>query len=78
MNLADIQTRGFIQPLIRFDPPIAPTGITFYSGSQFAMMQNNLLLADYLNGHIERFEIDQNSGTILNNETLIKGELGQR
>lgn len=67
---------NYTQPLIRFNPPNAPTGITFYSGSLFPELEGNLLLADYLSGSVTRFRLDAKSGQIQNSQIIINGQLG--
>lgn len=66
----------YTQPLIRFNPSIAPTGITFYEGNIFPALHSNLLMADFINGNIMRFQINEHSGAILNSEVLVAGQLG--
>jgi cysteine-rich repeat protein len=47
----------FIQPIVRFTPTIAPTGITFYTGNQYPEFQNDLFFVDFNEGRIRRIEL---------------------
>ncbi len=67
----------FIAPLTRFNPVIAPTGITFYTGSVFPQFVNNLFLVDFLDGRVRRFAVDENQqGMITETEILVDGGFG--
>ncbi len=48
---------NFIQPIVRFTPTIAPTGITFYTGNQYPEFQNQLFFVDFNEGRIRRVEL---------------------
>ncbi len=68
----------FIPPLIRFTPVIAPTGITFYTGTVFPQFQNSLFLVDFNTGRVRRFVVDENNqGRIVSSEVVVDGGLGQ-
>ncbi len=71
----------FISPIIRFSPPIVPTGITFYTGDQYPEFLNDLFFVYFdggTEGKIKRIELtgenlDQ-AGSI--SSFLVEGELG--
>jgi len=69
---------NFIQPLTRFTPPIAPTGVMFYTGTVFPQFQNSLFLVDFNSGRVRRFVVDENNqGRIVSSEVVVDGGLGQ-
>ena len=45
------------QPVKYFDPSIAPSGMTFYYGDQFAAWHGNLF-SSTLRGHLHRLVLD--------------------
>ncbi|MGH9651311.1 MAG: PQQ-dependent sugar dehydrogenase, partial [Terriglobales bacterium] len=49
---------AFIQPLIRFTPTIAPTGITFYTSSILPAFQGSLFMVDFNEGRVRRFVVN--------------------
>ena len=53
------QTAGFIQPLVRFTPVIAPTGIMFYTGSLFTQWSRHLFLVAFNDGQVRRYVVDE-------------------
>jgi glucose/arabinose dehydrogenase len=67
---------NFIGPLIRFDQPIAPTGITFYNGDVFPQLKGGLFLVDFKEGKVRHYTIDENAQTVSNPEVLVNGEFG--
>lgn len=67
----------FSGAIIRFTPPIAPTGITFYSGNVFPEWQNHLFLASFNDGFLRRFRVDEaQNGNVLEQAVVINGSLG--
>jgi glucose/arabinose dehydrogenase len=68
----------FIAPIIRFTPVIAPTGITFYTGSVFPQFRNSLFLVDFNTGRVRRFVVDEsNQGRIQSSEVVVDGGFGE-
>lgn len=67
----------FRAPITRFNPPIAPTGMVFYSGNVFPEWQNHLFLASFNDGALRRFVVDETqSGTVLEQQTVLNGGSG--
>lgn len=69
------QQNGMEQPVYYWDPAIAPSGMTFYTGSQIPEWKNNLFVAALRGMHIVRLVISNNKVT--GEERLLSGE-GQR
>jgi glucose/arabinose dehydrogenase len=68
---------GFVAPILRFADRIAPTGITFYTGSTFPQFRNGLFLTDFLHGRLRHFQIDENDqGRVLAAEVVVEGGYG--
>lgn len=67
------QQAGMIQPQYYWDPVVAPSGITFYTGSQMPEWKNNLFLATLRAKHIIRLVID-NTNKIVGEERLLVSE----
>ncbi|WP_425405641.1 PQQ-dependent sugar dehydrogenase [Hwanghaeella sp.] len=62
---------GYEQPLYYWDPSIAPSGMTFYTGEAFARWQGDLFVGSLKFGQLIRLELD---GTrILAEERLLTG-----
>jgi glucose/arabinose dehydrogenase len=57
------------QPLYYWDPAIAPSGITFYSGKQIPEWRNNLFVAALAGEHVSRLVVDGNK--IVGEERLL-------
>jgi glucose/arabinose dehydrogenase len=67
----------FIAPLIRFTPPIAPTGITFYTGTVFPQFTGSLFMADLNEGRVRRFVVNESmAGQISSSEIVVDGGFG--
>lgn len=67
---------NYIQPLRRYSDIIAPTGMTFYTGTKFPALNGDLLMASFVEGTVRRLSIsDAGSGSILS-ESVILGGLG--
>lgn len=62
---------NFTQPASRFNPVIAPTGMTFYDGALFPAYQGKLLLASWNDGALRVLSIDDASGTVTNVEVVV-------
>lgn len=68
---------NFIQPILRINPTIGPTGVVFYTGSVFPEFQNSLFLTDVNTGSVRRFVVDENNnGAVLTQETILNGGFG--
>lgn len=70
-----VQKEGMEQPVYYWDPVLAPSGMTFYSGDQIAEWKNNLFIAGLASNHIARLVIKNNK--VVGEERLLAGE-GQR
>ena len=68
----------FRAPIVRFNPVIAPTGITFYTGTRFPQFTGNLFLVNFNNpGRVVRFVVDDaQMGNITFSETVVDGGFG--
>jgi glucose/arabinose dehydrogenase len=67
---------AFIAPLQRFNPVIAPTGITFYTGTALPGFNNNLFMVDFIVGRIQRFVVDDAAHAITSSEIILNGGNG--
>ena len=63
---------GMEQPVHYWVPSIAPSGMTFYSGSDFPGWQNSLFLGSLKFQELVRLELDQ--GQVVAEERLLSGE----
>lgn len=67
----------FIQPLVRYTPPIAPTGMTFYAGTVFPEWRNHLFFTSFNDGALRRLVPDDlQQGMILEQQTVVNGGFG--
>ncbi len=67
----------FIPPLVRFNPTIAPTGITFYTSGVLSRFQGSLFMVDFNQGRARRFVVnDANQGQITDSEVVVDGGFG--
>jgi glucose/arabinose dehydrogenase len=67
----------FIAPITRFNPVIAPTGTTFYTRSVFPQFKGKLLVADFNQGKIRAFTVDESqSGRVVDSQTVLNGGFG--
>ncbi|MBE9665324.1 PQQ-dependent sugar dehydrogenase [Mucilaginibacter boryungensis] len=69
------QQAGMEQPVYYWDPAIAPSGITFYTGSLIPEWRNNLFVAALKGMHIVRLVIKDNK--VIGEERLLADQ-GQR
>jgi glucose/arabinose dehydrogenase len=68
---------AFVQPLTRFNPTIAPTGIVFYTSTVLSGFTGSLFLVDFNQGNVRRFEVNEaNQGQITASETVVTGSFG--
>ena len=61
---------GMRQPLTYWDPSIAPSGMTFYSGDMFKEWKGNLLVGALKFKHLRRIVLDDNNKVISQHELL--------
>lgn len=62
---------GMEQPIHYWDPSIAPSGLTFYSGKQVPQWKGNLLVGALKGQHVARLVID--NGKVTAEENLFQG-----
>jgi glucose/arabinose dehydrogenase len=68
---------AFVQPLTRFNPVIAPTGITFYTSSVLPAFQGSLFMVDFIEGRVRRFVVNEaNQGQITQSAVVVNGGFG--
>ncbi|HXE71906.1 MAG TPA: PQQ-dependent sugar dehydrogenase [Candidatus Nitrosotenuis sp.] len=68
---------AFLPPIVRFNPVIAPTGITIYQGSAFPHLQGQVLLVDFNQGRVRAFQVDDaQGGLVLSSSILLDPGLG--
>ncbi len=68
---------SFVAPLTRFNPTIAPTGITFYTSSVLPGFQGSLLMVDFNQGRVRRFVVNEgNQGQITQTQVVVDGGFG--
>ncbi len=66
---------GMEQPITYWDPSIAPSGMTFYTGDLFPNWQDNILLGALAHQHIRRVVL--NGTEVVHQEVLLRNELGR-
>ena len=66
---------GMEQPLVYWDPSIAPAGMTYYDGELFPEWHGDLLIAALVEKSIRR--VDLENGAVVGQEVLLT-ELGER
>lgn len=66
---------GMEQPVVYWDPSIAPSGMTFYTGDAFPNWQNHLFLGALAHQHVRRVVIDGDE--VVHQEELLRNELGR-
>jgi aldose sugar dehydrogenase len=67
---------GFVGPMEVFNPSIAPTGASFYTGSSLPEFTGDLMMASYRDGALRRFRINDSTGVVLAETLLISGRAG--
>jgi glucose/arabinose dehydrogenase len=68
---------SFLAPITRFNPVIAPTGITFYTAAVFPQFRNSLFLVDFNTGRVRRFVVnDAMQGQVTQTEIVVDGGFG--
>lgn len=66
---------GMEQPVIYWDPSIAPSGMAFYQGDRFPQWQGDLFVGALAHLHLRRLELDGDK--VVNQESLLV-DLGER
>jgi len=67
----------FVTPLARFNPVIAPTGVTFYTSNVIPQFQGSLFLVDFNQGRVRRFVVNEALlGMISQTEIVVDGGMG--
>jgi glucose/arabinose dehydrogenase len=65
------------QPGIRFNPVIAPTGISFYRGNVFPEWRSHLFMTSFNDGLLRRFVVNElGNGEALETQVIINGGFG--
>lgn len=67
---------GMESPVSLFNPAIAPSGVSFYTGSRFPQFANNFFIATLKGTHLLRVTFDQ-AGHIASQERLLDGTYGR-
>jgi aldose sugar dehydrogenase len=62
---------GFISPLARMNPSIAPTGVAFYTGTVFPEWQNNLLMTSWNDRAVRRYALNGAGTAVVTEEILV-------
>lgn len=78
-DITGTQTRaGMETPLLVFNPSIAPSGASFYTGSAIPNFRNNLFFATLQGRHLHRVRFNPTNQTqILATERLLEGRYGR-
>jgi glucose/arabinose dehydrogenase len=66
---------GMEQPLAHWEPSIAPSGMTFYTGNEFPTWRGDLFLGALAGKHLRRLETS--GETVVHQEVLLEGVLGR-
>lgn len=70
-----VEKEGLEQPLIYWDPSIAPSGMTFYSGMRFPEWKNNLFIGALKSQMLVRLTFEGRQ--LKQKESLYRGEFGR-
>ena len=62
---------GMEQPIVYWDPSIAPSGMTFYTGDRFPNWKGDLFIGSLVLTHLRRLEM--NSDDVVVQEVLLDG-----
>ena len=62
---------GMEQPIVYWDPSIAPSGMAFYDGDQFPEWQGDLFIGALAHLHLRRLEME--GGQVVGQESLLTG-----
>ena len=67
---------GMKQPVVHWDPSIAPSGMAFYDEARFPAWRGDLFVGALAGRHLRRLELD--GERVIGQEVLLKRELGAR
>jgi glucose/arabinose dehydrogenase len=67
---------GMDQPLVHWEPSIAPSGLTVYSGDRFPAWRGNVFLGALAGRHLRRLEVE--NGHVRHQEVLLNQRRPQR
>ena len=69
---------NYVDPILVFTPSVAPSGATFYDGSQLSDWSGNLFFASLRGQHLHRVVLgDSSSRVVLSEERLFEGTYGR-
>jgi len=71
-----IEAPGMEQPVHKWVPSIAPSGMLFYSGDKFPQWQGNLFVGSLKFGQLVRLELAEDN-SIISEERLLNSEFGR-
>lgn len=74
-SIGGTEASGMEQPVVYWDPSIAPSGMTFYTGDAFPNWQNHIFLGALAHQHVRRVVLDGNE--VVHQEELLREELGR-
>ncbi|WP_207509716.1 PQQ-dependent sugar dehydrogenase [Telluribacter humicola] len=69
------QKEAMEQPVYYWDPAVAPSGMTFYTGKLIPEWKNNLFVGALRGSHIIRLVIDHKTNRVIGEERLLADEL---
>ena len=67
--------RGIVNPVIYWDPSIAPSGLAFYTGTVFPKWEGNLFVGALAGQHLRRLVLKDS--TVVHQEELLKKRIGR-
>lgn len=73
-NTGLTQKEGLEQPVYYWDPAVAPSGMTFYTGNLIPEWRNNLFVGALRGSHIIRLVIDHKTNRVIGEERLLAKE----
>jgi glucose/arabinose dehydrogenase len=65
------------RPVLFFSPAIAPSGLSFYSGTRMAGLQNDLFFATLRGQHIHRVRLNADRASVEGAERWLEGRFGR-
>ncbi len=74
-EIGGTEAPGMEQPVTYWDPSIAPSGMTFYTGDRFPNWRNQIFLGALAHQHVRRVVLDGDE--VVHQEELLRGELGR-
>jgi glucose/arabinose dehydrogenase len=78
-DIEGTETRpDMVTPLVVYNPAVAPSGASFYTGAAFPAFRNNLFVGALRGLHIQRIRIDvSNPRRVVATERLLEGRFGR-